>query len=326
MDFFDRTGKMAIGSRLRMLTDRITADAAEIDKLYGMDIRPKWFPVLFALSDGEMKTITGIAREIGQTHPSVSNIVKEMTSRKLIRKVAGKGDKRQTVIALSAQGRELCALLPEICGDMAVVVEEVSQATNNDLWEAIREWEEQLAEKSLLQRVKEVRRARKAKDIEIVPYEPRFRETFVELNKEWITKYFEMEEADLRALEHPQEYILDKGGYIAVGCYRGEPVGVCALIRMDDPTYDYELSKLAVSPKAQGLGMGVMLCEAVIEQARRLGARKLYLESNTRLHPAIHIYRKVGFLELPKRPSEYKRANIWMELTLDDDNLKTEDK
>ena len=46
MDFFDRTGKMAIGSRLRMLTDRITNDAAEIYRLYGVDIRPKWFPVL----------------------------------------------------------------------------------------------------------------------------------------------------------------------------------------------------------------------------------------------------------------------------------------
>ncbi|MDO4181808.1 MAG: helix-turn-helix domain-containing protein, partial [Bacteroidales bacterium] len=71
MDFFDKTGKMAIGSRLRMLTDRITADAAEIYQLYGVDIKPKWFPVLFALSSGEAKTVTGIAREIGQTHPSV---------------------------------------------------------------------------------------------------------------------------------------------------------------------------------------------------------------------------------------------------------------
>ena len=39
MDFFDRTGKMAIGSRLRMLTDRITNDAAEIYRLYGVDIK-----------------------------------------------------------------------------------------------------------------------------------------------------------------------------------------------------------------------------------------------------------------------------------------------
>ena len=55
MDLFDKTGKMAIGSRLRMLTDRITTDAAGIYQLYGVDIKPKWFPVLYALSGGEEK-------------------------------------------------------------------------------------------------------------------------------------------------------------------------------------------------------------------------------------------------------------------------------
>ena len=63
MDFFNRTGKMAIGSRLRMLTDKITNDAALIFRMYGVDIRPKWFPVFFVLSEGEAKTITSIARE-----------------------------------------------------------------------------------------------------------------------------------------------------------------------------------------------------------------------------------------------------------------------
>lgn len=326
MDFFERTGKTAVGTKLRMLTDRITADAAEIYRLYGAEIKPKWFPVLFALSDGEPRTITGISREIGQTHPSVSNIVKEMMAGKLIREITDKRDKRRTVIALSQRGKRLCTLLPEICNDVAEAIDEISQAARNDLWEAIREWDEQLTAKSLFQRVKDVRRARMAKNIEIVLYEPRFHEAFCALNKEWITKYFEVEDADLHALEHPQEYIIDKGGYIFVGCYQGEPVGVCALLKTDNPEYDYELAKLAVSPKAQGLGMGVMLCEAVVEKARQLGARNIFLESNTRLHPAIHIYRKVGFHELPKRPSAYKRANIWMELCFNNDNPEIEDK
>ena len=47
MDFFDKTGRMAMGSRLRMLTDRITGEAAGIYRLYGVDIRPKWFPGLY---------------------------------------------------------------------------------------------------------------------------------------------------------------------------------------------------------------------------------------------------------------------------------------
>ena len=47
MDFFNQTGKLAIGSRLRMLTDKITVDAAAIYKMFGVDLKPKWFPVFF---------------------------------------------------------------------------------------------------------------------------------------------------------------------------------------------------------------------------------------------------------------------------------------
>ena len=38
MDFFNQTGKMAIGSRLRMLTDKITNDAELIYGMYGRKI------------------------------------------------------------------------------------------------------------------------------------------------------------------------------------------------------------------------------------------------------------------------------------------------
>lgn len=55
MDFFNQTGKLAIGSRLRMLTDKITVDAAAIYKMFGVDLKPKWFPVFFVLSRGEAK-------------------------------------------------------------------------------------------------------------------------------------------------------------------------------------------------------------------------------------------------------------------------------
>ena len=169
MDFFDKTGRMAMGSRLRMLTDRITGEAAGIYRLYGVDIRPKWFPVLYTLSEGEAKTVTGIAREIGQTHPSVSNIVKEMAAGGLIREVADKTDRRRTTIALSPQGRKACDMLAEACEDVATAVEEVSEATRHDLWRAIGEWEEQLAQKSLLERVKEARRARESREVRIIP-------------------------------------------------------------------------------------------------------------------------------------------------------------
>lgn len=321
MDFFDKTGKMAIGSRLRMLTDRITSDAAGIYSLYGVDIRPKWFPVLYALSEGEAKTITGIAKEIGQTHPSVSNIVKEMAAGKLIREVSDKMDKRRTTIALSPHGRKVCNKLTEACEDVAVVVEEISNATRHDLWRAIGEWEKQLTQKSLMERVKEARKTREGREVQIIPYEPSHQPVFRSLNEQWITQHWQLEEHDIECIDHPQESIIDKGGYIFVALYRNEPVGVCALCKMDEPEYEYELAKLAVNPDMRGKGIGYQLCKAVVDKARSLGAKNIFLESNTLLKPAIRTYKKLGFRELAEYHPAYARGDIQMELIFDNTEI-----
>lgn len=91
-------------------------------------------------------------------------------------------------------------------------------------------------------------------------------------------------------------------------------VGVCALMKMEDVQYDYELAKMGVSPKFQGHGIGHLLGKAVIEKAISLHARNVYLESNTILTPAINLYKKLGFKEVTGRESPYERSNIQMEL------------
>lgn len=150
----------------------------------------------------------------------------------------------------------------------------------------------------------------------IVPYSDSYKSAFKELNEEWITKYFKMEEMDRISLNHPKEYILDKGGYIAVALLGQEPVGVCALIPSNHAGFDFELAKMGVSPKAQGKGIGKLLGLHIIEKAKSMGAKKLYLESNRRLTPAINLYLKLGFVEMVGASSPYERSDIQMELDL----------
>jgi GNAT superfamily N-acetyltransferase len=152
--------------------------------------------------------------------------------------------------------------------------------------------------------------------IKIVEFTTAYKAAFADLNKEWISKYFKMEETDYKALDHADTYIIENGGHILVALYNNDPVGVCALIKMNDPDYDFELSKMAVSPKAQGKKIGWMIGEAIKEKAKQIGAKKLYLESNTILVPAINLYRKLGFVEVFERPTSYERCNIQMELVL----------
>ena len=150
--------------------------------------------------------------------------------------------------------------------------------------------------------------------VQIVNYEPKYQPDFKRLNQEWITTWFKMEVNDHKTLDHPDDYIIAKGGHIYIALSHNEPVGACALIKMDNNIF--ELAKMAVSPKAKGRGIGYLLCRHCIEKAKQMGAAKLCLESNTILEPAIALYRKLGFIEITGIPSPYERCNIQMELPL----------
>ncbi|WP_343531368.1 GNAT family N-acetyltransferase [Pedobacter sp.] len=315
--FFEKTGKMALGSRLRMLTSRFTDDATEIYKLYDLSLSPKWFPVFFTLTEQNEKTITEIAEEIGHSQPSVTKIIKEMTADGLVTSNLKSTDKRTNVVKLSKKGQLLSEKLKVQLVDVEAAVETLTAEARHNLWEAIAEWEFLLDHKSLLRRVNEEKKLRESKDVRIVPYEDKYQSDFKALNEEWISTYFKMEEADYKALDNPQTYILDRGGKIFVALYQNEPVGVCALIKMDDPDYDFEMAKMAVSPKAQGKNIGWLLGNAIVEATKELGGKKLYLESNTLLKPAISLYHKLGFKKVVSRATPYARANIQMELVLD---------
>lgn len=152
--------------------------------------------------------------------------------------------------------------------------------------------------------------------VTIVPYTDIYAPVFKSLNEEWISRYFKMEEMDHISLNHPKEYILDKGGYIGVALLDGEAVGVCALIPSQHEAYDFELAKMGVSPKAQGKGIGKLLGQHMVEKAKSMGAKKLYLESNRVLKPALSLYEKLGFKEVVGATSPYERSDIQMELLL----------
>lgn len=307
---------MALGSRLRLLTAKVTEDAAKIYGLYQVELSPKWFPVFFVLSEDGEKTITEIATEIGHSQPSVSKIIREMTAAGLVEENRKSTDKRQNVVALSKKGHELYTNVKVQYTDVETAIDGIIGEAAHNLWEAIGEWEFLLEQKSLFRRVQEQKKLRESKEVQIVPFEARYKEVFRALNVEWISTWFEMEEADYKALDNPQEYILDKGGHIFIALYKNEAVGACALLKMEDAEYDYELAKMAVTSKVQGKNIGWTLGRTVMDKARELGARKLYLESNTVLKPAISLYHKLGFQKIAGRITPYKRCNIQMEINL----------
>jgi putative acetyltransferase len=140
---------------------------------------------------------------------------------------------------------------------------------------------------------------------------------FRTLNEEWITRYFTLEKKDREILGDPDGKILKHGGHILMVWLGQQAVGCVALIPMGDGVY--ELSKMAVSPEMRGLGLGRRLLLEAITLAKRIGARSLFLGSNSKLQSAVHLYESVGFRHVPAESipdMPYVRANVFMELPL----------
>jgi GNAT superfamily N-acetyltransferase len=150
--------------------------------------------------------------------------------------------------------------------------------------------------------------------VRVVQYEPRHRDAFRDLNLAWISRYFTIEEVDLKVLNDPEGAIVAPGGVILMAEMGNETVGTVALIRIAPD--GFELAKMAVTPAAQGHGIGALLGHAAIERGRELGAGWIELLTNSSLAPALHLYRKLGFVEVPLGATDYRRADVRMVLKL----------
>jgi putative acetyltransferase len=150
-------------------------------------------------------------------------------------------------------------------------------------------------------------------EIRIRPFAPGDEGAFFALNQAWIERYFRMEEKDRKTLGDPVGQILAPGGEILMAEDGGSAIGCCALIPLEAGAY--ELAKMAVSEGYQGRGVGRMLMDAAISTARAKGARRLFLETNGKLAPAIRLYETAGFVHVKRAtPSEYDRSDVCMEM------------
>jgi GNAT superfamily N-acetyltransferase len=138
---------------------------------------------------------------------------------------------------------------------------------------------------------------------------------FRDINLEWIERFFAVEAKDREVLGDPHRYVLSDGGAILFACEGDEPVGVVSLIVIGDR--EVELAKMGVRPSAQGKGAGRMLVEAALARAREMGMRRIYIETNSGLGPALKLYRDAGFKPLKQAvPSPYARADVQLEIFL----------
>lgn len=312
MKEYTELGHIIVGSKIRQLSETITNDANELYSAFDFDIDPKWFPIFYTLAYKESDNVVNIAKSINQSHASVSKLVNGMKAANLLKTAKDPKDQRVTNVSLSAKARKLIPNMERQCQAVDGIMKQLSQDMGFDFGKLIDTSLNHLSSKKLSERVEELD---SNNPIRIVDFAPAYQNSFKKMNETWISQHWKMEAPDYYALDNPYDYIINKGGAIFMALLNNKPVGCCAIIHMPNHNHGlcYELAKMAVTEEAKGKGIGFLLGQVAIDRAKDLGAKRLYLESNSKLVPAVNLYKKLGFEHIDSKPSPYERCNVQME-------------
>ncbi|EEI93198.1 transcriptional regulator, MarR family [Sphingobacterium spiritivorum ATCC 33300] len=151
MNIIDSLGILALSTRLQRLSEQLRKEGALLYKEFDIDFEPKWFPVIYTLFHKGTLSVVEIASEIGYTHPSTINLLKELENQKLIRSKKDKIDERKRLLQLTAKGTDLITKMEPVWDIMITVLTEITNNQNN-LLQAIQETEQRIAEQSFIQR------------------------------------------------------------------------------------------------------------------------------------------------------------------------------
>lgn len=148
--------------------------------------------------------------------------------------------------------------------------------------------------------------------MEIIRYQDKYKNDFIQLNLAWIERFYKVEQSDIDVLEHVDEHI--QNGAMVYFAIQDETVLATCMI---EPHKDnvWEICKLASAGQYTGTGAGSAVFEACINYAAENGAKKILLVTGSILKPALHIYQKYGFKEIPLNKEEwpYERAELVFE-------------
>lgn len=278
-----------LGSRLKRLGERMQAGAARVIANAGLQVQPAHMPLLVAL-DGRGLTIGQLVQAVGISQPGVTRGIGQLVEMGLVRAETG-SDQRHRTISLTDQGAAAVARAKLfVWPQVTEAVDRLLDGRSNELLAILADVEDALAATPIERLAAQAR----PDILSLRDYSDDLAREFHEINAEWITDMFSMEETDRRTLQNPRASIIDTGGAILFVEAKGLGIiGTCALQKTS--ATGFELTKMGVRKLARGLKAGEFLLNAAIEKAQTLGADPLYLLTNSRCVAAIHLYEKLGF-------------------------------
>ena len=314
MDFLDELEELALGTRLKRLSERMLADAANVYKAFNIDMQPKWFSLLALINHKQKINVVEASQLLGLSQPAISQFCRQLEKEGLITSLICEKDSRKRVLMLTEVGKLQVEKMQPMWHAVTQAAKELSRELDNDIYQAIRKCEQAMARKSLLERTMDIYHDEN-NELEFISFEPKYAEVFRQINEEWISSMFELEESDKNVLTDPVKYIISKGGKIWFAKHKQLGfVACCALAKKKELCF--ELTKMGVLESARGLKVGEKLLRFVLHEAAKMPMKRLFLLTNKKCQAAIHLYEKNGFVHdrhvMEEFGSSYARCDVAM--------------
>jgi DNA-binding MarR family transcriptional regulator/GNAT superfamily N-acetyltransferase len=311
-DILKEQQTLFLGSRLKRLAERMQADVVMVAEQAGLAIQPSQYPLLATLDRHGPQTIGELTQAMELSQPTITRSVSRLVEMGLVAVSRVHRDQRHKTISLTADGQAVLARSKSLVWPrVEAAVEDLLQGLSGPLLGQIDAIERRLAERPLHHRAL----GDATPELSIRDFSPDLAGAFRDINAQWITSMYRLEQTDKDVLDHPQARIIDSGGAILFVEARDlGVVGACALQKTGERRF--ELTKMGVLEAARGRKAGEFLLGAVIDRAQAMGADLLYLLSNKKSAAAIHLYEKLGFVHdeeiMQVFGARYERCDVAM--------------
>jgi N-acetylglutamate synthase-like GNAT family acetyltransferase/DNA-binding MarR family transcriptional regulator len=307
-DSISKLNFLAGATRFRRISEKLYVDGDKIYKESGIDFKASWFSVFYILvTSAEPKTVLELADEIGFTHITVKNIVRELETNRLAIVKEHPTDKRSKHVLITPKGKKLLEQLKILWLPFADALKGLLDSGHPDFLNIIGRIETEITKNPIHLRIKQ---PDKASRLKILDYKPSLKKHFYELAGNWLLGVLKgtLEEEDKFTLHNPDKAYLDEGGFVFFALDKNKAVGVVALKRLDENTFEF--AKLFIDPNARNSGIATKLIERCITRCKENEATQLWLQTTMSMPEAHKLYYKLGFADrkAPKQMTVLKRT------------------
>ncbi|WP_282161385.1 bifunctional helix-turn-helix transcriptional regulator/GNAT family N-acetyltransferase [Ulvibacterium marinum] len=291
-DILNELGYLAGASRFRRISEKLQKDGDKIYSDANITFKASWFSVYYVLAKSNSpQTILEISKQIGFSHITVKNILRELKKEELVGIKPNPNDKRSKLVELSKKGKELQKELEPLWLSFSNMLKDLFSIGHPDMIGILNRLDQEINTKPIHQRIHQPR----GDFVKIIDYKPSLKNCFYELAGPWLLGVLNgaLEEDDKFTLHNPDKAYLENGGFLFYARFKSEIVGCVALKRLDKDTFEF--AKLFIDPNHRKLGIATKLIERCIGRCLENDAKELWLQTTMSMPQAHKLYYKLGF-------------------------------